>query len=231
MPSDQDQSLSDLSHVSPGDNQGKKTQDGRDSSDSESSDNAMDETPDSLQDGFSSQESQPTSLAANITAAPPEDTQVIQSEKIADTVEARTTRQSEDAPSNPNEGESSAPKSTQDQTLKTAPRDPTQSPTSEDGKSTTSQSGSGKGAKATNPRDQKTDRKNSKNKKDMVTTNQPTLDQNANLDSNAKQTGQAKQKEKSQQGHRQEQPAAAEQRMVFGPQTSSKVMVTKMYEK
>ncbi|XP_044037270.1 E3 ubiquitin-protein ligase rnf213-alpha [Siniperca chuatsi] len=219
----QDPSHSDLSHVSVGDNQGKKTKGGRDSSDSESSDNAMDETPDSLQDGSSSLESQPSSLVANTPAAPPEDTQVIQSEQTAATVEAKTGKQSEDDPGNPEEGESNAPKSTQDQTLKTAPADtPTQHPTSKDSKSTTSQSGSGIGAEATNAKDQKTDRKNSKNKKDTAATKHPTLDQNANMEPNAKQTGQNKQKGKSQQDQKQKPTAAAGQKMVFGSQTPSK---------
>ncbi|XP_070779019.1 E3 ubiquitin-protein ligase rnf213-alpha [Enoplosus armatus] len=208
---------SDLSHVSMGDTPGKKT-----TSDSESSDNPMDETPDSLQDGSSSLESQPSSLAANVTAAPPEDTQVTPSKKTAATAETRTGRQSEEAPGKPDEGESNAPKSIQDQTLETAPADtPTQHPASEDSKSTTSQSGSGKGTKATDPKDQKTDRKNSKNKKDTTATKQPTLDQNANVEPNVKQTGQNKQKGKSQQDVTQK-PTAATGQKIFGPQTRSK---------
>ncbi|XP_071329691.1 E3 ubiquitin-protein ligase rnf213-alpha [Trachinotus anak] len=216
--SDQDHSHSDLSHVSLEDNQNERTQDGRDSSDSESSNNAMDETPDSLQDEFSSMESQPSSLAADNSAEASKGTQVIQSEKAAATEEIDTERQMEEAPSNSNEGESNAQKSTQDQKLTTAPADtPTQSPTSEDSKSTTPQSGSGKGTKATNPKDQKTDRK--KSKKETITTKQPTLDQNANVEPNVKQAGQTKQTGKSQQEQKQK---PTEQKKVFGPQTSSK---------
>ncbi|XP_023265809.1 E3 ubiquitin-protein ligase RNF213 [Seriola lalandi dorsalis] len=222
MLSDQDQSHSDLSHVPPADNQKKRTQDGRDSSDSEGSNNAMDETPDSLQDEFSSMESQPSFSVADSTAEPDsEGTQVIQSEKAAAAEETNTARQVEDAPGNSNEGESNAQKSTQDQKPTTAPADtPTQHPTSEDSKSTTPQSGSGIGTTATNPKDQKTDRK--KSKKDTVSTKQPTLDQNANMEPNVKQTGQTKQKGKSQQEQKPKQTVASEEKMVFGPQTSSK---------
>ncbi|XP_040919421.1 E3 ubiquitin-protein ligase rnf213-alpha isoform X2 [Toxotes jaculatrix] len=190
-----------------------------DSSDSESSNNAMDETPDSLQDEFCSMDSQPSSTAA----APSAGTQETQCEKTATPVEAHTASQAEEAPGNCNEEESNAQKSTHDQTLKTAPADtPTQHPTSEDSKSMTPQSGSGsgKGTKATNPKDQKTDRKDSK--KGTVTTKQPTLDQNANVEPNVRQTGQTKQKGKSQQVQKQKQTVATEQKMVFGPQTSSK---------
>lgn len=211
------------SHLSLGDNQGRRTQGGKDSSGSESSDNAMDETPDSLQDGPSSLESQPTSLAANSPAAPPEDIHVVESEKAAATEEAGTVGQPEEAPGNPDKGENNTPKSTQDQTLNTAPADtPTPAPISGDSKITTSQSGSGKGTKATNPEEQKTEKKNSKNKKD--TDKQPALDQNANVEQNVKQTGQGKQKAKSQQDQKQ-------QKMVFGPQNISKVRLTILYGK
>ncbi|XP_040012185.1 E3 ubiquitin-protein ligase rnf213-alpha isoform X2 [Xiphias gladius] len=221
MSSEQEEIHSDLSHVSTGDNQKKMTQGGRDTSDSESSNIAMDETLDSPQDDFSSMEGQSSSLIANNIAAPSEGTQISESEKTAATAEANAARQSEEAPGNSNEGESNAQKSTQDQTLKTAPADtPTQHPTSEESKSTTPQTGSGKGMKAANPEDQKTDRKNSK--KDTVTTKQPTLDQNANVEPNVKQTGQTKQKQNTQKDQKQKQTATAEQKMVFGPQTSSK---------
>ncbi|XP_029293033.1 LOW QUALITY PROTEIN: E3 ubiquitin-protein ligase rnf213-alpha-like [Cottoperca gobio] len=211
VPSDQGMSLVPL-----GDNQGKSTQGGKDSSDSESSDNTMDETPDSLKDGSSSQESQPSSVAANDPAAPAEDTQVDQSEKTAATVEARAARQSEEAPRNPDEGEINAPKSTPDQTLNTAPAD-TQTPMSEDSKSAPSQK---EITKTTNPKDQKTEKKNSKNKKDTPATKQPTLDQNANVEKNVKRTGQIKPKGKSQQ--EQQATVAAGQQMVFGSQTPPK---------
>lgn len=231
MSSVQDQSHSDLSHVSMGDNQGEKTKDRRDSSDSESSENAMDETPDSLHDGSSPLESQPSSLVANNTAAPAEDTQIIPSEKTAAPEKARTGRQSEEATGNPDEGESNAHKFTPDQALNRAPADTlTQLLTSEDSKSTT-QSGSGKGAKATNPKDQKTDRQNSKNKTDIAATKQPTLDQNANVQPSVKQTGHNKQKGKSQQEQKQKPAVVAEQKMVFGTQAPSKVMLTKIYVK
>lgn len=223
MSSDHNQSHSDLSLV---DNQGQKTKGGSESSDSESSANAMDETPDSLQDELSSLESQPSSLVANIPAAPSEDTQGIQRETAAK-AEARG---SEEAPGRPDERENDALASTQDQTLKTPTSDtPTQQPSSEDSKGTTPHSGSGKGTKAFKPKDQETDRKNSKNKTDTATTRQPALDQNANVKPDEKQTARSKQKGKNQQDPKQK--PAAEQQMVFGPQRPSKVMLTKMYEK
>ncbi|XP_068575114.1 E3 ubiquitin-protein ligase rnf213-alpha isoform X2 [Cebidichthys violaceus] len=217
---DNSSSDQDLSHVPLEDNQGKKLQTGRDSSDSESSDNAKDEAPESLQDGPSSLESQPGSLTANIPAAPAEDTQVVQSETPASTVEARPARQPEEAPGNPDDEESNPPKSPQDQKLKTAPAD-TPTPISGDGKSAASQSGSGDGTKPTNPQNQKTDKKNSKNKNDTSATKQSPRDQNANVEQNAKQTGQSKRKGKSQQDQTQKQNVAAEQNMVFGPQKPS----------
>ncbi|XP_041812142.1 E3 ubiquitin-protein ligase rnf213-alpha [Chelmon rostratus] len=214
LSSDHNQSHSDLSLV---DNQGQKTKGGSESSDSESSANAMDETPDSLQDELSSLESQPSSLVANIPAAPSEDTQGIQRETAA-TAEARG---SEEAPGRPDERENDALASTQDQTLKTPTSDtPTQQPSSEDSKGTTPHSGSGKGTKAFKPKDQETDRKNSKNKTDTATTRQPALDQNANVKPDEKQTARSKQKGKNQQDPKQK--PAAEQQMVFGPQRPSK---------
>lgn len=232
MSLDQDQSHSELSHVSLGDNQGNRMQSGRDSSDSENSDNAMDETPESLQDDFSSLESQPSSLVANNTAAPPENTQDIQGERTAANVEEITVRQSDGTPDTCNEGKSNAQKSTKDETLQTASADaPAQNPDKEDTKSTTSQSGSGKGTKTNDPKNQKTDIKNSKNKKDPGTTRQPTLDQNANVEPNVKKTEQHNQKGKTQQDQLQKQTEATKPKMVSGPQTSSKVMRTKLYGK
>ncbi|XP_033998789.1 E3 ubiquitin-protein ligase rnf213-alpha isoform X4 [Trematomus bernacchii] len=208
----------DMSHVSLGDSQGKKTQGGPDSSESESSENAMDDTPESLQDGPSSLESQPSSVAADIPAGPSEDKQEVQSEKEALALEARTPIHSGDAPGITVEGESNALKSAQDQTLNTAPAD-TQTPISEDSKSESktvaSQAGSGKGNKATNLQNENTEKKGSKKKKDFDTNKPPAMDQNANVEKNEKQTGQSKQKGKSQQEQKQNP-------MVFGPQTLSK---------
>ncbi|XP_026181025.1 E3 ubiquitin-protein ligase rnf213-alpha-like isoform X2 [Mastacembelus armatus] len=214
MSLDQDQSHSDQSHVSLGDNRDKRTQGGGDFSDSESSDNAMDETPESLQGGFSSLESQPNSLAAPNTATPSANTEVSQSEKTAATIEKGTANTSHEAPSNVNERVSSDLKSVQDQTIKTATADtPSQRHVTEDSQITSSQSG--EGMKANNLRDQKTNIKNSK-KKD--TAEQPTVDQNANVDPNVKQAGQTKQKRKSHQEQKPKPNEAAEQKpqMVFG---------------
>ncbi|XP_034396196.1 E3 ubiquitin-protein ligase rnf213-alpha isoform X2 [Cyclopterus lumpus] len=210
---------SDLSHLSLEDTQGKKTQSVRDSSDSESSDNAKDETLDSLQDGPASLESQPGSLTANIPSAPSEDTQVVQSETSAAAVEARPATH---PPGNPDdEEESNPPKSTRDQKLKTGAAD-TPTPISEDGKSAASQSASSKGTKSTDPPEQETDKKKSKNKKDTTATKQSSLDQNANVEQPAKQKGQIKPKEKSQQDQTQKDAVAADQNMVFGPEKPPK---------
>lgn len=216
---DQNQSLPDVSHTSIGNNQGKRTQGGRDSSDSENSDNAMDETSDSLQGDLSSLESQTSSLVANSPAAACEDTQVTQSEKTAAREEESTAKQSDDDPSKSNEGESKAQKTSQDEMINTAPADtPPQHSAPEDTK-TTPQSGLDKEPKANDPKNLKTDIKKS-NKKATVTTTQPTLDQNANMEPKDKQTGQTKQKGKSQQDQKQKN-----EQKIFGTQTSSKVML------
>lgn len=216
-----------MSHLSLGGSQGKKTRGGPDSSDSESSENAINETPESLQDGPSSLESQPSLVVADIPAGPSEDKQEVQSEKEALALEARTPIHSGDTPGITVEGERNALKSAQDQAPNTAPAD-TPTPISKDSKSesktVTSQAGSGKGNKATNLQDEKTEKKGSKKKKDLDTNKPPAMDQNANVEKNEKQTGQSKPKGKSQQEQKQNP-------MVFGPQTPSKVMQTKMYEK
>ncbi|XP_062264891.1 E3 ubiquitin-protein ligase rnf213-alpha [Platichthys flesus] len=237
-----------LSQVSLEDNQG--TQDRRDSSDSESSNKAADETPVSLQDEASSVESQPSSLVANSPAAPSEEAQVIQSENPA-----ATARQLEESQAHSDEVESNAQKSKEDQTLKTAVADsPTQHPTSED-KGNTPQSGNGKGTKAANPKDPKADTPTQhppseekgttpqsvtgkrtkpanskdpkadgkKSKKDAVT-EKPSLDQNANEEPSVKQTEQTKPKGKSQQDQKQKQNVAAKGKMVFGNGDSSKAV-------
>ncbi|XP_010769191.1 E3 ubiquitin-protein ligase rnf213-alpha [Notothenia coriiceps] len=146
------------------------------------------------------------------------DKQEVQSEKEALALEARTPIHSGDAPGITVEGESNALKSAQDQAPNTAPAD-TPTPISEDSKSesktVTSQAGSGKGNKATNLQDEKTEKKGSKKKKDLDANKPPAMDQNANVEKNEKQTGQSKQKGKSQQEQKQNP-------MVFGPQTPSK---------
>ena len=68
--------------------------------------------------------------------------------------------------------------------------------------------------------------KNSKNKKDTVTTQQSAPDQNANEEPNVKQTGPTKQKGKNQQDQKQKQGPAAGQPMVFGNQSQSKVRLS-----
>lgn len=203
-----------MSHTSLGDNQGQRRQ--GDSSDSEHSDNTLDETQESLQDEVSSLESQPSSVvASNSPAAPSSDTQVIQKEKISAGVEESTARQSDEALGNSNEGQSSAQKSTCIASADTPP----QHPVTVDAKSTTSQSRSGKGTN--DAKNEKTDVKNSQDKKDK----RPTEDQNANTEQNEKQSGATRQKRKAHQ-----QPVASEQKMVFGPQPPSKVKRTTFYQ-
>lgn len=214
MLSDQDQCQSDVSHVSLEDDQRKRMLGGEGSSDSDSSIFAIDEAPDSLKDELSSVESQPSSLVASGAVAPSEGAQVIQTEESA-----ATAKQLEEGQGNTDEGESNTQKS-----LKTAPAEtPTQHPTSED-KSATPQSGTGKGNKASNPKDQKAERKNSKT--DSLTTEQPTLDQNANVEPSVKQVGQTKGKGKSLQEQKRKQTVSSEQKMVFGSQTPTKAVST-----
>ncbi|KAM8845445.1 E3 ubiquitin-protein ligase rnf213-alpha-like isoform 2-T2 [Spinachia spinachia] len=205
-------SAQDLYHVSLEDNKGKD-------SDSESSDNAKDETPDSLRDGSSSLESQPSSVSANTAAAPPKNTQGVQGETSATTAEESPARQPEEAPRKPDEEESSPPKSTPEKMLKTAPAD-TPAEISKDGDGAGSRSVSGKGTKPTNPQDQKADKKTLKNQKNTCAANQPAADQNANVGPKAKPTD--SQKEKSQQDQTAKRPEAAVPQMVFGPQNPSK---------
>lgn len=209
MPSDQDQS-----HMALGDNQGKSTEGGRDSSDSESSDNAMDTTPDSLQDRLPSLESQPSSLPANSIVAPAEDAQVNQTEGSGATEQANTEEESEVAAKIPTEKKSNAHKSSDNQPPKTATVDtPAQCPPSKDNKSATSQPAQSKGTETTTTKDPK--EKNPKNKKDADNPKQSKQDQNANVEANTKQAKENKQKGKNQQD--QKQAVAPEQQKVFGP--------------
>ncbi|CAI5675491.1 unnamed protein product [Oreochromis niloticus] len=209
----------DLSHISLGDKQGKETQGERDSSDSESSDNAMDTTPDSLQDRLSSCESQPSSLTANDIVATAEDAQVNQSEKSDGPVQANTVERSEVATSRPNEMESSAQESPDNQSQKTGPADtPAERPASEDKKSTTSQSASSESTKATTAKDPK--EKTLKNQKEADNAKKPKQDQNANVAANAKQSKENTQKGKNQKEHKPKQAVANDQQMVFGPHTA-----------
>ncbi|XP_028266969.1 E3 ubiquitin-protein ligase rnf213-alpha-like isoform X1 [Parambassis ranga] len=202
---DYNQNLSAMSSISL--EEGKSSHATTDFTDSEGSDKAIDETLDSLQDRFSSMESQPGSLAAMNTASSSEDTPVIQCEKLASTA-----GQSEEAKSNLKEREGDAQKSRQDQTLHVAPADTqTQSPLSEGHKM--SPSDSGKGA---NSKDPKVGGKNSKNVKDVVTTKQSTQVQNSSTELHERNTGEAKGKQTRKQAE------TAGQQMVFGPQTSSK---------
>ncbi|XP_061567178.1 E3 ubiquitin-protein ligase rnf213-alpha [Cololabis saira] len=194
--SDQEKSLSDQSYISAGDNQQQRRLRG-DSSDSESSDTAMNKR---RQDEFSSMETPPSSLVADNTVASFEETEVTQSENTG-TVEAGVAAQSEEAADGPKEGERDAQNSTQDQTIKTAPADtPDQPPTSEN---KTSQSAPGTGTEAANPKDQKTACKNANNKEETDITKQPAVVQDANVDPNGKETGDLKQKGNLKDSHKQ----------------------------
>ncbi|MED6260783.1 hypothetical protein ATANTOWER_028724, partial [Ataeniobius toweri] len=147
MPSDQDQSQSDLSHVSLEDNQ-RKTQEKGGSSESESSDGEVEETAVSVQDDFSLAVKQPTSLPANSTAASSENSQ---SEKPASTDEGTTASQSEETPVNVEENKNDANKSSQDEAHEKAAGDSSaQAQISTDKK--TSQSASAEGEKPADPK-------------------------------------------------------------------------------
>uniref|UniRef100_A0A3P9C4G5 CBM20 domain-containing protein n=1 Tax=Maylandia zebra TaxID=106582 RepID=A0A3P9C4G5_9CICH len=147
----------------------------------------MDTTPDSLQDRFSSLESQPSFLPANDVVAIAEDAQTNQSEKSDAPVQAKTVEQSEAATNSMNEMESNAHTSPDNQPQKTGPADtPAQRPASEDNKSTTPQSASSKGTKATTAKDPK--EKTLKNQKEADNAKKPKQDQNANVAANAKQS-------------------------------------------
>ncbi|KAM4716889.1 E3 ubiquitin-protein ligase rnf213-alpha-like [Anableps anableps] len=205
MPSDQDQSQSDLSHVSLEDNQRKMTQDRGDSSDSESSDGNMEETTDSLQDEFSSLEKQPTSSPANSTAASSKNTQ---SEKPASMAEDMTASQSEENTVNVKEKETEANKSAQDQTPKNAADDAAaQAPVSKNKQ--TPESVSAEGAKAADPKEQQVCPKNRKKSVDITDSS---LDQNANLDLNVKQTEETKQMAKSQDDQKKKRKGQQDQK-------------------
>uniref|UniRef100_A0A668A8U6 Uncharacterized protein n=1 Tax=Myripristis murdjan TaxID=586833 RepID=A0A668A8U6_9TELE len=230
LPSNQEQINSDLSVLSLGDNQERKTQEGGDSSDSENSDNAMDVTPDcSLQDECSSLESQPRSLIADNATGPSESAPVTQSE-TASTTEQSTESQTAVAPDSQATGDNNNLKSAPTQTSTPATTNtPTSHSKSEDSNNTAPQAGAGKGAKVVNQKDQKTEGKSPKTKSDPPTkqTKQTKLDQNANVGPNANQTEQPKQKGKTgQQSQKPKQTAAVEQRMVFGPQSLSKAEST-----
>ncbi|XP_029363545.1 E3 ubiquitin-protein ligase rnf213-alpha [Echeneis naucrates] len=220
LSSDQDQTPSILSLS---DSQGEKTEDGRDSSDSESSNNAMDETPDSLQDEVSSMEiSQISTVVADDTAEPPKGAKDIQNEKAAATEETNTAQQQqvEEAPDNFNKGQGHAQESMQDQKLTTSQAEgKTQCPSLEDSKGTEPQTHLSKGKMATNTKDEETNKK--KSKKDTVGSKQTTLDQNTNVEPNVKKTQQTKQTRNSQQEQRQKS-VANEQKMVFGSQKPTK---------
>lgn len=141
------------------------------SSDSESSDQAMDDEPDPLQDGVSHPESLDGSIASHPAAEPSKHPTGAQSDQTADTNKAEG---SEEASGRTGEG---------DQVFKTAPGvTPTQRPL-EESKSVTSPSGTGKKSKAAN--------------KNTVKAREPVLDENANTESNVKKKGQANQKGKN----------------------------------
>nr|XP_043906230.1 E3 ubiquitin-protein ligase rnf213-alpha isoform X2 [Solea senegalensis] len=202
--SDQDQCLTGLSYVSLEDNQGVKDEY---SSDSESSNNAVDETTDSPQDEFSSMESQPTSLVDSSTAALPDGTRAIQNEETA-----ATAKLAEEAPANSNE--CNTQKLAEDQTLQTAQAD-TQHSTS------VNKCQTGKETKAATPKDQNPDGKTF-NEDKLTTQRQPALDENTR-ESNVEQMGQTKGKGKSQQQPKKKQ-TVAEDSMVFGQKMSPKVV-------
>lgn len=191
---------------------GNKTQSGKDSSDCESSDNAMEETPESLQDDVSSPESQPSSLVANSTAAPPGDAPAMRRAETA------AQRQSSNTPEKEKSNAQTPPK---DETQKETPAGArAQHPATED---TKSRSGSGQRTPAKDPENPKPDKKTSKTKKDTATTKQ--LDQNTGGKAHVTETEETN---KSKAKDQKKQNEATEQKMVFGKQTPPKVKLTKL---
>ncbi|KAM4598251.1 E3 ubiquitin-protein ligase rnf213-alpha-like [Polymixia lowei] len=221
MSSEQEQMPSDLSHTSSEDKHVKKMQEGRDSSDSDSSDNTVDEKLDSLCDGFSSLESQPSSVVPPSTTKSFEGTPVSHNKTGTATPEPNTEPRSAVTSGNQITRESGISVSTVTQSSEPAQADtPTSSSKSEGDKNATPQSAKDK--EVTNARDQKTEGKTSKSKKDMTNTKKTKPDQSANMDENANQTEQTKQKVKNDpQGQQLRQMPANEK--VFGSSNTSKI--------
>ncbi|XP_068605931.1 E3 ubiquitin-protein ligase rnf213-alpha [Brachionichthys hirsutus] len=207
--SDKEQSQSDLSYASLGNTQNQKKKPERECSDSEPSDNAMEESLDSPQDPLSPLDSQPSSSTAKASGVPCEDTHVFQSGKAAATSEERGAKE---APGSADEGEN-ASKSIQDQALQNELTD---------SRSKTSQAGSHEGAMVPNPEDQKTDRNNSNNKIDAAATKQPAQDQNDNTEENLKWNEQHKRRRNNQQNQKNKPRLATEQWMERSSETSAK---------
>lgn len=210
MPSDQDQSQSDLSHVSLGDNQGKMTPEGRQFSDSESSDDNMEETTDSLQDDLSSLEKQPSSLPANSMATSSENNQ---DEKPTSTAGVTTASQSEE--STVGGKETDCNKSDQAETQEKAVGDGL-AQASVSKKEKTTLSDLAEGTKTDDPKEQNLGQKSLKNKKESVGTTKSSLDQNANSDPVTNQTETTK-KAKSQDDQKQKRKAQEDQKQNSAP--------------
>lgn len=175
------------------------------SSDSESSDHVMDDRPDSLQSQVSHDESLDRTGASNPTAdpsehaaEPSEHTAGAQRDQTADTKEADG---AEESPGRPGEGESDGLNSSGDKIVKMAPGEiPTQRPL-EERKNVTSSSGTSKKTQAANK---------------TAETRETLLDHNAHVEGK----GQANQK-----GSNKSKKATTEQKVAFGSETPSQVML------
>lgn len=176
-------------------------------SDSECSDHAMDDRPDSVQDGVSHTESLDSSISSKHGAEPCEHMTGAVRDKATDGEEAEG---SKEASSSPGESVNDTPHSSRDQIVKTAPDTPTQRPV-EETKSVMSRSGTGQKSKAAN--------------NNTVKKREPVLDHNANEESNEKQKANTNQKRKNESKQK-----TTEQNMVFGFQTPSQVTLINSHE-
>lgn len=173
---------------------------------SEESKDAMDEEPDSHQDEASHTKSLDSSMPSTPGAEPPEHTTGAVRDQTTDREEA-----SKETSGRPGESGKDKPNPPGDQIVKTAPSDtPTERPV-EESKSVMSPTDVGKKSKSTN--------------KNMVNTREPVLDHNANVESNGKQQGKT-----NQTGKNKSKQKRTEQKMVFGPQSPTKVTLINVHE-
>ncbi|XP_056144422.1 E3 ubiquitin-protein ligase rnf213-alpha [Lampris incognitus] len=217
---DQEQITSDLSLE--GEQEKRAQEGGGNSSESDCSVTAIDATQDLLCDGSPSLESQPHSLVAQSATEQANSSPVIPSVKSDSILEPSTESPSSTSAGNGTTGENdrSPPTQTSKEALSGTPTSPSRPDVRA---STAPQSGSQKESKVTKPKDGKTEAQSSKTMKDMVNTKTAKGDQNASVAQNLNQMGKTTQKLKSgPEGQEVKQPPADEQKMVFGPQHTSK---------
>lgn len=180
MPSDQDLSQSDLSHISLEDSQGKITQEKAESSDGESSDSTIEK---SLEEDPSTLKKNSTSLPANTTTASSENTN---SEKPASMAEGTEASQPTKTTVNVNR-EPDVNKSNQDQTPEKAADNDLAAAE----------------VKAADPKQQKDGPKSSKKEDQSVVLTESKLDRTDVTQQKAKSQGGQKTNGKVQQEHKQ----------------------------